>query len=48
MSVMLAPINLEMVTLRERKVPGGERKPPMTIAPLGFNLPPTLKEYQET
>ena len=49
--VTLSPINLKMVTLRERKMPGGVLnvlKPPMTIAPLGFDLPPTFKEYQET
>ena len=34
----LAPINLVVVTLRERKIPGQELKAPLMQVPLGTNL----------
>ena len=40
----LAHINLVVATLRERKTPGQELKPPLMQAPLGTNL----KEFGET
>ena len=47
MYVTLSPINLEGVTLRERKIVGGVLKQPLTVVPVGESLTPSLKEYQE-
>ena len=40
MYVTLSPINLELVTLRERKVPGEVLRQPLTVVPLGQDVPP--------
>ena len=47
MYVTLSPINLEMVTLRERKVPGEVLRQPLTVVPVVKDLPPAIKTCKE-
>ena len=47
MYVTLSPINLEMVTLRERKVPGEALRQPLRVVPIGKELPPAVKTCEE-
>ena len=47
MYITLSPINLEMVTLREKKVPGEVRKQPLKVVPIGKELPSVIKMCDE-
>ena len=47
MYVTLSPINLEMVTLREKKIPGEALKQPLKVVPIGKELTPAIKKCDE-
>ena len=47
MYITLSPINLEMVTLREKKVPGEALKQPLKVVPIGKELPSVIKMCDE-
>ena len=47
MYVPLYPINLEMVTLREKKIPGEAMKQPLKVVLIGKELPPLIKKRDE-
>ena len=47
MYVTLSPINLEMVTFRERKVLGEVLRQPLKVVPIGKDLTPAIKTCEE-
>ena len=47
MYVTLPQIHLEMVTLREKKIPGEAKKPPLKVVPIGRELPAVIKIRDE-
>ena len=47
MYITLSPIILEMVTLREKKVPGEALKQPLKVVPIGKELPTAIKKCDE-
>ena len=47
MYITLPPINLEMVTLREKKIPGEVKRQPLKVVPIGRELPAVIKIRDE-
>ena len=47
MYITLSPINLEMVTLRDKRVPGEAMKQPLKVVPIGKELQPAIKKCDE-